>query len=254
MRRHLPLLPPLAVALAICASALPAKGATMPDDTPPDATLLASYHWQLALATDQGGQRINALFVRPGKPVQLDFVDGRLSVRNACNGMGGSYRIEDGRLMVGPMMHTMMACREPGLNQLDGLIGQRLASHPVIVVTKNGDMPQLQLRTATGDTLDFTGVPTAETRYGGPGTLVFLEVAAQTVPCQQSQTCLNVREVHYDASGLKTGTPGDWHALPAIEGYTHQNGVHNVVRVKRYSSSNAPAAYVLDTVVETSIP
>ncbi|MFS6809965.1 hypothetical protein WHL40_14485, partial [Staphylococcus aureus] len=127
------------------------------------------------------------------------------------------------QLVVGPMMHTMMACREPALNQLDGLIGQRLASHPAIAVTKHGDTPQLQLHTTAGDTLEFTGVPTPETRYGGPGVTEFLEVAAQTVPCQQNRPCLNVREVHHDANGLVTGTPGEWHTLPSIEGYTHQD-------------------------------
>lgn len=250
MRRHLSLLLPLAAAaLVACASTPPAAAATTPD-----AAQLAAYHWQLAQATDHAGQRIAALFVRPDKPLQLDFADGRLSVRNACNGMGGSYRIESGQLMVGPMMHTMMACADPALNRLDGLIGQRLASHPAIAVSERAGAPQLQLRTTSGDTLAFTGVPTPETRYGGPGVTEFLEVAAHTVPCQQRQPCLNVRTVHYDAKGLRTGTPGAWHALPAIEGYTHQDGVHNIVRVKRYAAGKAPAAYVLDMVVETRIP
>jgi len=247
MRRHLPLL----LTLTLAAFASPCFADAV--DTPPDAILLAGYHWQLAQATDHDGHRIDALFVRPDKPLQLDFADDRISVRNACNGMGGSYRIVDGKLVVGPMMHTMMACADLALNRLDSLIGQRLASHPTIVVTQQGHAPQLELRTASGDTLDFTGVPTPETRYGGHGVTEFLEVAAQTVPCQQSQPCLNVREVHYDANGLVTGTPGKWHALPAIEGYTHQDGVHNVVRVKRYSAGPASDAYVLDTVVETSI-
>lgn len=250
MRRHLPLLLPLAfAALAACAAVPPAA-----DAATPDAAQLGGYHWQLAQATDHDGQRIAALFVRADKPLQLDFVDGRVSVRNACNGMGGSYRIANGQLIVGPMMHTMMACADQALNRLDGLIGQRLASHPAIAVVQQGGKPQLQLRTAAGDTLEFDGVPTAETRYGGTGTTEFLEVAAQKVPCQQKQPCLNVREIHYDANGLKTGTPGGWHALPGIEGYTHQDGVHNIVRVTRYATGGAPAAYVLDTVVETSIP
>ena len=96
------------------------------------ARTLGRYHWQLSTATGHDGHRLDALFAHPDKPLQLDFADGRVSVRNACNGMGGSYRIEDGRLVVGPMMHTMMACADPALNRLDGMIGQRLASHPAI--------------------------------------------------------------------------------------------------------------------------
>jgi heat shock protein HslJ len=263
MRVHLLLLP---LALAACASTPAADGAQATPGsataaTAPDAALLGGYHWQLTQATDRGGQRIAALFVRPDKPLQLDFGDGRLSVRNSCNGMGGSYRIANGQLVVGPMMHTMMACADLALNRLDSLVGERLAGRPAITVTRHGDTPRLELRTATGDTLDFDGVPTPETRYGGPGVTEFLEVAAQTVPCRHplmpDRQCLDVREVHYDANGLKTGTPGDWHPLQeAIEGYTHQAGVSNVLRVQRYTVKHPPAdapsvAYVLDTVVES---
>lgn len=37
------------------------------------AALLPQYHWQLMDATDTQGKRIDALFVRPDKPVQFDF-------------------------------------------------------------------------------------------------------------------------------------------------------------------------------------
>ncbi len=263
MRFHLLLLP---LALAACASAPTADGsqATPPGSTAaaPDATLLPAYHWQLTQATDRSGQRIDALFVRPDKPLQLDFGSDRLSVRNSCNGMGGSYRIANGQLVVGPMMHTMMACADPMLNRLDSLIGERLSSRPAIAITKHGDTPQLELRTASGDTLVFTGVPTPQTRYGGPGVTEFLEVAAQTVPCRHplmpDAQCLDVREVHYDANGLKTGTPGKWRPLASIEGYTHPAGVRSVLRVQRYDVKHPAAdasavAYVLDMVVESEI-
>src|SRR3546814_9793110 len=62
----------------------------------------------------------------------------------------------------------------------------------------------LTLTAADGQALTFTGQPTAETRYGGPGETVFLEVAPQTVPCQHplmpDKTCLQVRERHYGGS------------------------------------------------------
>lgn len=260
MRPHLWLLP-LALAACVAAPAADAAQATPNSAAAPDAALLGGYHWQLAQATDHGGRRIDALFVRPDKPLQLDFGSDRLSVRNSCNGMGGSYRIANGRLLLGPMMHTMMACADPMLNRLDSLIGERLASRPAITLTRHGDTPRLELRTAAGDTLDFTGVPTPETRYGGPGVTEFLEVAAQTVPCRHplmpDAQCLDVREVHYDANGLKTGTPGPWRPLQRIEGYAHQPGVRNVLRVKRYTvkhpAADAPsAAYVLDMVVESA--
>jgi hypothetical protein len=72
-----------------------------------------------------------------------------------------------------------------------------------------------------------------------------------------NKQCLQVRERHYDEHGLQTGTPGDWQPLyQDIEGYTHEDGIRNVLRVKRYTIKNPPAdapstAYVLDTVVES---
>jgi len=270
MRFHLLLLP---LALAACAAtpAADSTRATAPGGAAsgtasgpatPDTALLAGYHWQLTQATNRLGQRIAALFVRPDKPLELDFGSDRISVRNSCNGMGGNYRIVNGQLVVGPMMHTMMACANLMLNRLDGLIGERLSSRPTIAVTRSGGAPQLQLRTG-GDTLVFTGVPTPETRYGGPGVTEFLEVAPQAVPCNHplmpGAQCLDVREVHYGANGLKTGAPGNWHLLlQGIEGYTHQPGTRNVLRVQRYTVRNPPAdtpasAYVLDMVVESEI-
>ena len=273
MRFHL-LLP---LVLAACAIALAANdaqavpGSATPKAAPgatsgaitPDVALLGGYHWRLTQATNRYGQRIDALFVRPLKPLQLDFDGDRISVRNGCNGMGGNYRIADGQLVVGPMMHTMMACADFALNRLDGLIGVRLSVKPAITVTRSGSNPLLHLRTTAGDTLVFTGLPTPETRYGGPGVTEFLEVSPQSVPCNHprmsNSQCLDVRELHYDAKGLKTGTPGDWHVLlHGIEGYTHQPGVRNVLRVQRYTVKHPPTdvptnAYVLDMVVESEL-
>ena len=85
-------------------------------------------------------------------------------------------------------------------------------------------------------------------------------MAAQAAACNHplipDMQCLQVRELKYDDQGLKTGT-GDWQFLyQDIEGYTHQPGVRNVLRLKRYPVANPPAdgssiAYVLDMVVES---
>ena len=86
-------------------------------------------------------------------------------------------------------------------------------------------------------------------------------MAAQTEPCSHplipNMKCLKVRERHYDANGLQSGQPGEWQPLyQNIEGYTHEAGVRNVLRVKRYAIKNPPAdapssAYVLDMVIES---
>jgi hypothetical protein len=141
---------------------------------------------------------------------------------------------------------------------------QRLHGELSFKLQRAGAQPQLNLTTAAGDTLSFTGQPTPETRYGSSGTTEFLEVAPQTVPCASQamagKQCLSVRERHYASNGLKAGTPGPWHPLEQpIDGYTHHAGVRNVLRVKRYAikhpAAGAPSsAYVLDMVVESALP
>ena len=254
----------LSLALAACTTP-PASppAAAIADTSAPAATLdaatLAGNHWRLHDAS-ANGVRIDALLVRPQQPLTLDFGDGRVSVDNACNRISGSYTIKGSTLVVGQAMSTQVACSDPKIMALDGEIGSRLQGTLQAALT---DANTLVLTTANGDSLSFRGEPTADTRYGGPGERVFLEVAAQTKPCSHpliaDMQCLQVREIRYDDNGLKIGTPGEYqHFYTPIEGYTHQAGTRNVLRVNRYTIKNPPAdgssvAYVLDMVVESAL-
>ena len=69
--------------------------------------------------------------------------------------------------------------------------------------------------------------------------------------------CLQMREVKCDDKGLKVGTAGS-HGIfcDGIEDCTREDGVHNVLRLDRYTIENPPAdasryAWVLDMVVES---
>ena len=224
------------------------------------AGMLPKYHWQLASAADAKGQPIEALLVRPEQPVTLDFASGKVSVGNTCNRMSGGYKPGNRKVTIDKLASTMMACADPKLMALDQEIGKRLAGDLALRMAK-GEAKQLELKNAAGDVLVFAGVPTAATRYRGQGERVFLEVAAQTRPCSHplipGKQCLQVREIKYDDKGLKVGTPGAFaHFYSEIEGYTHEPGVRNVLRVNRYAIKNPPAdapsqAYVLDMVVES---
>ena len=264
----------LPLALAACTGTMstsdPAAPAAPEPPAPPAAPVapaapelaaeLPRFHWRLQEANAADGSRIEALFARADKPVQLDFDKGRLAVSNTCNRMGGSYAVAEGTLTVGRLASTMMACADPKLMALDGEAGRRLEG-ALSMALAAGDTPRLTLGNPAGDRLVFAGTPTAETRYGGPGERVFLEVAAQTGPCSHplipDMQCLQVRELKYDDQGLKVGTPapfGNFYAT--IEGYTHQPGVRNVLRVNRYEIKDPPAdapsqAFVLDMVVES---
>ena len=234
------------------------------NDTPAmtDATTFTTYHWQLSDARNTEGQRIESLFVRDDKPVQLDFNENRFFISNACNQMGGTYTLKNGQIDFGPMAATLMMCADEKLARLDREIGERLKGTASFAL-ETASAPQLTLTTEAGDILSFNGETTAETRYGSAGETVFLEVAAQTRSCSHplipNMQCLQVRKIYFDEKGLKVVPSARWENFyQQIEGYTHEDGIRNVLRVKRFKVANAPAdapdtAYVLDMVVESEV-
>ena len=253
----------LPLALAACSKPpqdAPAAAAAAPTQAPAvaaDVPTLSSYHWHLSEAKDAQGKRIDALFVSTDKPLQLDFIDGRLGVSNSCNRMSGTYAIQRDQVNVEPMTATQMACADARLMALDREAGQRLEG--ALSFKQAGNT--LTLTTASGDTMTFQGEPNAANRYGSPGETVFLEVAAQTKPCRHplipDTQCLQVRQVTYDDQGLKTGDDTAFENFYGnIQGYTHEPGIRNVLRVKRYTLKNPQAdgssfAYELDMAVES---
>jgi heat shock protein HslJ len=247
-----------ALGLALPADAVHAQSAAAGGDL--NATLKA-YRWSLDSATDGQKARIDAVFPPGDRRFVFGFAGGRLSVKGGCNTMTGSYAITPARqLKTGRMAATMMAC-EPALMQADAALSKLLAQ-PLGIEVVTGQQPQLRLVATTGEALMLTGTATPETLYG-PGTRMFLEVAARPVPCHKPMipdaTCLQVRERHFGEDGLPSGAPGKWRPLyENIEGFTHQEGVRNVLRVKRFKRSHPPAdasanVYVLDLIVESEV-
>ena len=253
--RQLPLLL-LLVSLAACAAPPAGTAPASPADTRAraiDGQALAARHWRLAEATDASGTSVAALFPDAAAPLQLDFADGRLAVSGGCNRMSASYALQGDRLEPGPVAQTKMFCGGGALMAADEAMAARLSAPLTATLDATG---RLVLVPAAGGRLVFEGVPTAQARHGGPGEQVFLEVAAQRVPCPQAggaqRDCLQVRELAYDEDGVR-GTPGQWQVLEGeIEGYAHQPGVRNVLRLRRHhrDATSAPG-YVLDMVVES---
>lgn len=251
---------PPAPTAAPAAATTPAPAAVAAIDL---ATGLAAYRWQLRTATDAGGQSLAALFPSAERPLGLGFADGRVNVEGACNRMGASYQLlEGGKIQVGQAMSTMMACPPP-LDRVDAAVAAVLAGTLQAAIDGTAEAPTLRLVAADGSILQLAGEPTPETRFGGPGTIAFLEVAAQSGPCEVSpaseRRCLMVRERHFDADGLATGTPGEFRPLPeGIEGYTPTEGQRQVLRVKRFQREAGAGGepephFVLDLVIETEI-
>lgn len=220
---------------------------------------LQDHHWSLQSASNAANQRIDALFPKD-RPFEVSFSGANVSISGGCNGLRGSYQINaEGQFVAGRMASTMMAC-EPALMAADNALSTLLAK-PLRIMLVQGEQPTLILLSDDNEVLVLKGRKTPEALYG-PGTRVFLEVAAQTAACQNPQTgeaqCLQVREIKYNEQGLKVGQPGAWQPFyGSIEGYQHTPGVRNIVRVNRFQPAGAgaeaaaPAVYVLDLVVES---
>jgi heat shock protein HslJ len=220
---------------------------------------LEDHRWKLESASDGQGQRIEAVSPGPERSFVFSFSGSRLHVQGGCNQLTGGFQINaEGQLNVGSMASSMMAC-EPALMRADRALSDLLANGMQIDLIK-GPPPQLRLVGASKATLILTGQATAEALYG-PGTVIFMEVAAQRVSCQNplngEAMCLLVRDRQYDQQGLLVGAPGAWRPLyQTIEGFKHTTGVRNVLRIKRFQRVSAPpdpasTVYVLDLMVES---
>ncbi len=223
--------------------------------------MLEDHRWMLVDATNADNQRIDALFSDPERSFAFQFAGSRLHVQGGCNGFRGAFAIgADDRLEVTGGISTMMACAAP-LMQADAALSALMAE-PLEMVLIRGAQPTLVLLTEAGDALVLKGELTPEARFGAP-TTVFLEVAAETAECEASERgdglCLLVRERTFDEQGVLVGTPSEWRAFSAdIDGYQHEPGIRNVLRVKRFEPAAGPdmphgPIYVLDLVVESEV-
>lgn len=78
---------------------------------------LQAYNWQLVDAKRSNDEQVSQLFFDPAKPLTLNFFEdngnARVTFKNTCNNMGASYSIQNGNVVLGNVMSTMMACPEP---------------------------------------------------------------------------------------------------------------------------------------------
>ncbi|WP_256645836.1 META domain-containing protein [Thermomonas paludicola] len=121
---------------------------------------LTRYHWTLADAVDGKGQRIAALFVRPEKPVQLDFNASLVSVGNVCGVMSAHHAASADRLRVEPFSAAMAPCADPAVRRLDGEVAKRLQGE-LAMRFETVDPARLVLTNAAGDVFTFDGVDDA---------------------------------------------------------------------------------------------
>lgn len=242
-----------------------APAAVKSDPAPASSVDLRGYTWNLDTATDAAGKPI-ALLQREGKyGLKLSFNGDNLGVSGGCNHVGAGFKLAGDRIDIGAFRTTLMACEDQRLMQMDSAISEQLKGSARFAIEGDAPQPRLLLTTAGGAKLVLSGEPTAETRYGSAGTTMFLEVDSQLRRCSHplipNYQCLWVRERKYDDNGVALKPSDEWHFLyQNIEGYTHEAGIRNVVRVKKFDIKNPPAdassvAYVQDMVIESeSVP
>lgn len=223
------------------------------------AAQLQAYYWDLAAAYDGQGQAAPSWRLQGRPAARLQFAEQRVSVQNLCNVVGASYTLDGSRLQVSRPMSTMRACADRELMALEQRVAAQLPAAQRVDV-RGGGAPQLVLHFADGSRWELAGTPTPQTQYGSAGERIFLEVAPQRAACShggmKDAQCLRVREVRYGDNGVKQGV-GEWQLFYGdIQGYTHEPGIRNILRVNRFKRQNVPAdasayAYVLDMVVES---
>lgn len=226
---------------------------------------LQQHSWTLTAIYPVAGSSAQANVSASSEGVQLRFMPpkaGDLSatvlVSGLCNRMHGAYKVQGTDMQVSQLVGTLMACQNNDLMQLERFIGQSL---PKAQSWRLPNPEVLEITFSDGQRWVLQGTMHYEAMYGEPQRL-FLEVAPQLQDCKHplmpESQCLQVREVLYDQRGIKTGT-GAWKPFyDSIEDYTHQSGMRQVLRLKRYTRQPAqvPAdgsryVYVLDMVVET---
>ncbi|MFU8927351.1 DUF4377 domain-containing protein [Acinetobacter puyangensis] len=194
-------------------------------------------------------------------PIVLNFQDNRMSIYSGCNRMGTDFSLNQNTLKTGNVISTKMAC-EPERMKQEQFAASLFQNRELALNlnTANPDQPLLTVRGADGQQYQFVGTATPETKYQGQGEIVFLEVAPETKACVgvAAQQCLQVREIKYNAQGLKTAT-GNWELFYGqIEGFQHDPKLRTIIRTKRFTVKNPAAdqskyAYVHDMTVEQEL-
>lgn len=249
----------LAALMSACTSAPSQAPAPMTATDQQAAPGLAAYDWNLVAAFDAQGQADGRWLLAGHAPLQLHFEDQRLSVHKLCNVLGARFGTQGSDIQLTQTMSTKRACVDQALMQLEDRVATLLPTVKRYQL-RAGGTPELQLFFADGTRWQLAGQPTPQTQYGGRGERIFLEVAPERVACGPGTAtdaqCLRVREIRYADNGLKQSV-GAWQVLHGeVQGYTHEKGVRNVLRINRYPLKNPPAnapayAYVLDMVVES---
>ncbi|MBB3922270.1 MULTISPECIES: META domain-containing protein [Xanthomonas] len=239
---------------ADAAAAEPATTSSIAADNAPLQAALRAQHWQLQQASDAHGTALRSLFVAGTPPLQLDFSDHRIQVSQTCNALGADYSVAQAYLQIGRVVSSKRLCAQPRRMAQERAASELLSGRFAVALNTAQASPQLTLTRSDGTRLVFGGVATADTRYGGRGQTLLIEVAADTVACgsDPARQCLQLRE--QDAAGQPVTQT--WQVFEGkIEGFEHEAGIRTLLRVTRYpaaAGTDGAPVYVLEQMIEAT--
>lgn len=192
------------------------------------------------------------------EPIVLSFANQNINIDTGCNMAFGGYTLSDSTLKVERMAMTAKMC-SPELMKQEAFAGSLFSQAEIKLKLDQSDplKPVLNIQKGSNETYQFVGTQTSETKYQSQADIIFLEISPETKDCVgiAPQKCLQVREIKYSDSGLKTNV-GDWQLFyDKIEGFEHDANTRQVVRLKRFMIKNPAVdqskfAYVHDMTVE----
>jgi heat shock protein HslJ len=120
-----------------------------------DSSVLADRDPDPIVQHDWLAQSVAGESVANPERVTLSIANGTVSGRGGCNQYSGPVEYGNGRIKIGPMISTKMACQEGGLMQFEQKYLNALQSAYSYSVTSG---PELTITTANG-ALVFSAVP-----------------------------------------------------------------------------------------------
>lgn len=223
----------------------------------PTTNSLQSYDWQLnnINSTDPITWNGSYLQTQNGK-VTLNFNQNHITYSAGCNQLSNQYSLSKNIMQpIGTGISTLMGCGE--LQAPEQWLAKQMQSPSELQIMETQVDAVLWQTTADGSSLQWVGKLKPEVKYG-KGETVFLEIKPKWQYCDNvtDRKCLEVRDIHYDAQGLKTAV-GQWYLLDApIMGYRHDESAQRVLRLTRYrtpptDTKGYGSLYKLDSVIET---
>ena len=223
----------------------------------PTTNSLQSYDWQLnnINSTDPITWNGSYLQTQNGK-ITLNFNQNHITYNVGCNQLSNQYSLSKNTMQpIGTGISTLMGCGE--LQAREQWLAKQMQSPSELQIMETQVDAVLSQTTADGSWLQWVGKLKPEVKYG-KGETVFLEVKPKWQYCDNvtDKKCLEVRDINYDAQGLKTAV-GQWYLLDApIMGYRHDESAQRVLRLTRYRTPPTDTKgygnlYKLDSVIET---